>query len=69
MINTGKCPKCEKLITSVKIEHIDINEVFQPRWHGVSLVCPMCSTILGVSIDPIAIKGDIIAEINRKLGS
>lgn len=63
MLNSGKCPKCERLLTNVKIEHLDISEGFSPKWHGASLICPFCSTILGVSIDPIAIKIDIVNAI------
>ncbi len=63
VLNTGKCPKCEKLLTNVKVEHVDINEGFSPKWHGVSLVCPFCSTILSVAIDPVALKTDMVNEV------
>lgn len=67
MINIGKCPKCEILITRAEIEHLDITENLQSRWHGISLVCPSCHTILGVAVDPIALKNDIIELIVAKL--
>jgi hypothetical protein len=67
MMNTGKCPKCEKLLTSVKIEPIDVQQGFQTAWHGVSLSCPWCRAILSVSIDPIAIKTDIVNEVVKAL--
>jgi hypothetical protein len=31
------------------------------------LLCPLCSTILGVAIDPIAIKTDTVNEITQRL--
>lgn len=68
MINTGKCPKCESTLSNVKLQGMPVNEGFQERWHGVSYLCPHCDTILGVSIDPIAIKTDIVKEILRGLG-
>jgi hypothetical protein len=68
MINVGKCPKCSKNIHAVNIEHVDVNQSFQTKWHGVSLVCPHCDTVLGAAIDPIALKNDIIQEIGYLLG-
>ncbi|MGD1153990.1 MAG: hypothetical protein ABR911_14105 [Syntrophales bacterium] len=69
MINTGKCPKCEKVVYNLKLEAIKINVSFHPRWLGVSYLCPLCNTVLGVSIDPIAIKTDIVNEVVEKLRS
>lgn len=65
MINTGKCPKCETTITSVRIEDVDVKVGFQSRWKGVSFCCPSCSVVLSVAIDPIAIKTDIINALKR----
>jgi hypothetical protein len=36
-------------------------------WNGVSYDCPYCFSSLGVSIDPIAIKSDIIADLLKAL--
>ena len=70
MFNTGKCPKCGIVLTHVNIQPIDIRQNMQPAWNGVSYVCPQfsCQTILGVSIDPISIKEDLIRELTRALG-
>lgn len=68
MMNTGKCPKCEKTVSTVNIEHVDINESFRKKWHGVSLVCSHCDAVLGVAIDPIAMKNDVVSEILEGLG-
>ena len=66
MINSGKCPKCEKVLTSVKIEKIDVALNLQSKWLGVSYVCPHCSTILSVGIDPIALKTDLVNELRSR---
>lgn len=63
MINSGKCPKCEKTVSSVTIEDIDVRAGFQSRWRGISYCCPSCHTVLGVQIDPVALKTDIIDGI------
>jgi hypothetical protein len=69
IINTGKCPKCESTITRAEIEHLDVTENFQSRWHGISLVCPSCHTVLGAAIDPVALKNDIVELVVSKLRS
>ncbi len=65
MFNLGKCPKCEKIISRVKIEDVDILVGFQPRWKGISYCCEHCNTVLNVEIDPIAIKAEIIDTVNK----
>ena len=67
-MNTGKCPKCDKLLTSVKIEDMKLTVNLTPAWNGVSYICPMCRAILGVSIDPIALKADIVKDVLKGLG-
>ncbi len=66
-MNVGKCPKCEATLSSVNIEHVDVSQNFQSRWHGVSYTCPHCRTILSVSIDPISLKADIVKEVAAAL--
>jgi hypothetical protein len=68
MINAGKCPKCEKTISSVNVEHVDIKQGFSgPQWHGASYTCPYCHAVLSVEIDPIALKTDIVQELFERL--
>ena len=67
-MHTGICPKCEKMITNVNIEEIPIHLNFQPVWKGVSFLCPYCRSILGVGIDPVALKTDLRNEILDALG-
>lgn len=59
----SKCPKCEKSITNVNLEDIEINHNSQPRWKGISCLCPFCNSVLGVQIDPVALKTDLRNEI------
>lgn len=66
MMNAGKCPKCEKTITSVRIEAINIMEGFQKKYHGVSYCCSHCSTVISVEIDPIALQGDLVRDIKGR---
>lgn len=68
-MNQGKCPKCGLIVSHVNIEHVDIRQAFQSKWHGASLVCPNlnCSTVLGVTIDPIAIKADTISGVLQSM--
>jgi endogenous inhibitor of DNA gyrase (YacG/DUF329 family) len=60
----GKCPKCEKPVMQVAIADVPARAFMgRTEWKGISFNCPMCQTILGVQIDPIAIKTDILNEL------
>jgi hypothetical protein len=60
------CPKCGDSVGFVKSIYVDIRTPDQ-NWVGLSLVCPKCDAILGVSIDPIALKNDIAQEVVDRL--
>jgi hypothetical protein len=70
MLRTGKCPKCEKVLQSVKLEQIDVsvNPLTGPTWNGASYVCPHCGAILSVGLDPVALKADTVKEVLKGLG-
>lgn len=59
----GKCPKCEKLVSSANLNEIEASVFMGTKWRTVTYNCPYCSTILGCQIDPIAIKTEIVSEI------
>lgn len=63
----GKCPKCEKIISSLNLSEVESNIFIGTKWRTVTYNCPHCSTVLGCQIDPIAIKTDIVNEILNKL--
>jgi hypothetical protein len=64
---TGKCPKCATIVTRVAIERVDIFEDYHKRRYATSLVCSNCRTVLGVSIDPIALNTEMVAEIVQEI--
>lgn len=67
MINTGKCPKCNSIVRSVKIEDVDVMVGFESAWRGISYCCPSCSAVLSVQIDPVALKTDTVNDIIKGL--
>jgi uncharacterized Fe-S center protein len=60
---TGKCPHCSTLVSSVKIETIDIFGELGKIGAGTSYMCGNCSTVLSVSMDLLGMKSDAVAEI------
>lgn len=68
MIKTGKCPGCGKVPLSINIQGVDMHAP-AGTFNGVMYVCPtfQCGTILGVGIDPIALKADTINGVVKKL--
>jgi phage FluMu protein Com len=67
MISQGKCPKCEKTLATVSVENTGIVVGMQKKWRGISYFCPYCKTILSVSIDPVALKADVIEGVVEAL--
>lgn len=67
---TGKCPGCKKVPAfGVNLQTVDINGPNATKWNGVAYVCPnlQCQTILGVGIDPVALKTDTINGVVKRL--
>jgi hypothetical protein len=62
----NKCPKCDKIVTHVNLTAVEVI-AGADRWKGVSYGCPWCYAVLSVSIDPIALKTDIVAEVKKLL--
>jgi hypothetical protein len=55
----GICPYCKTIVTNVTLGEVNVDQ----QWRGIKYSCPSCQCILGVSIDPVALKNDIVAEI------
>lgn len=68
MINSGKCPKCESIVSHVATEDVTLNVNLQARWKGFSYSCPRCRTVLGVQMNPLTIQVDIVNDIKKLLG-
>ncbi|TLX12132.1 hypothetical protein [Rhizobium sp. MHM7A] len=67
-MTTGKCPKCDSHMPYVKFEGIEARQNFGTNaWSSVSFLCPVCSTVIGVQIDPVAIKTDTVNAILNAL--
>lgn len=62
-MNTGKCPKCGVVPNRVDVEQLAASaSMFSGEvWRAVAYVCPApeCRAILGVQIDPLAIRSDL----------
>lgn len=68
-MNQGKCPNnaCGQVLQNLVIEAVSLKD--GPRnWKGASFVCPACKTIISASIDPIALRAELIQEIRKALG-
>ena len=63
----SKCPKCNAIIANVNLEDMPIHVDYQHAWEGIVFSCPRCLTILGIQIDPVALKDDLRNEILNAL--
>ena len=66
-MNTGKCPnpECQRTLGHVAIEKIRVNQGLKRRFNGVSYLCPHCKTIIGVSINPLTVRDEILQELEQ----
>ena len=62
---TGKCPKCEKVAHQSIVEDVDLSSG-AAQWKGANYLCPHCRTILSVSLDPLALKNEILRAIQQQ---
>jgi hypothetical protein len=67
MLHSGKCPKCDKVVSYAKLESIDL-KIGGAGYKGISYVCPSCRAVLSVSLDHIALTTDIAEAVARRLG-
>jgi hypothetical protein len=65
--NSGKCPKCDGVAYHVLVERLQMRDGAQAEWPGVSFVCQICHTILGVSLDPVALRDDIAKRVAAEI--
>jgi len=67
LANIGKCPKCDNVVNAVRIETIEVEQSRMVKWKGASYVCSSCDSVLGISIDLLALKTDIINGVVKSL--
>lgn len=66
MQNSNKCPHCKTSIPNVITEDITMTASHgQPAWKGFSHACPYCRTILGVEVNPLSIRDEILEAIQH----
>lgn len=69
MIRSGKCPGCGSVPSSIMLETTEGRVgLGGTAYKLVSYLCAGCRTILGVEMDPIALKSDIINGVKKSLG-
>jgi hypothetical protein len=68
IIPTGLCPGCQEIVTHLEVEAINAQKMLNGSWNAISFLCPLCRTILGVQIDPVALQVDTVNEILEALG-
>lgn len=64
-----KCPHCEKFITSISIQALDGTAAEHRKMKCIGYTCPLCSKLISVQLDPIALKIDTlngVAELLRR---
>jgi len=67
MIHLGKCPKCEKMLTSVRVEDVagKVGSSSQTI-KCASYSCTYCHTVISVDTDPYALVAEIVKRLKAK---
>lgn len=68
MFRTGKCPHCNRVLSNIRIEDIDIIEGLRSKYHGMSLVCLLFEKVLQVALNQFAYKRDHSRMVGRHVG-
>lgn len=61
------CPKCDKVLLSITVNAIEAKVSARTTWNAVEYQCPYCRALLGVGVDPIALKNDTVTQTVEKL--
>lgn len=69
MLNTSKCPHCDKILSGVEVEDVVLNVNFAPEWKGFSYCCPYCRKILGVQMNPLTLDSDLENTVRAELSA
>jgi len=62
----AKCPKCDKMLSSVRLQAIRLDGTHH-YWKGLSYLCPLCGAVLNVGYDPIALQADTVSDVVREV--
>jgi hypothetical protein len=65
----GKCPVCQNPVTHASGQSLEINFENGATLSGVSFQCPnpACNTVIGIQVDPLAYKREIVREVTASL--
>ena len=61
----AKCPHCNQPLLNLDLTSVPASSFMGVEWSTVIYSCPSCQKALNASIDPIAIKTDIINAITK----
>lgn len=70
-IRGNKCPYCKAIIARAIVESIEIDTAVifpDTSYKGVTYACPGCRSVLGVSMDQIALNHDVVQRLLKALG-
>jgi predicted RNA-binding Zn-ribbon protein involved in translation (DUF1610 family) len=70
MAGEGKCPKCGKAITRLRLASIPSSIEGQKKDFPTAIfMCPSCNAVLGAQIDPVAVMSGTVKGVAKALTS
>lgn len=49
------------------MDDVSINVNFTPKWQGSSYYCSHCKAVIGVCINPLLVREEIVAHVKEEL--
>jgi len=63
----GKCPYCDNVVSSVRIELVNSIEPSGKSWKSALFSCPICMKVLNVSFDATSHSKHIIDQVTKNI--
>ena len=54
----GNCPKCAGVVESLELSTLTASAPGGRTYQAATFLCPHCKTVLGASLDPVAVATD-----------
>lgn len=63
----AKCPKCDHVLTSVRLDEVTASSVGGKSWQAVAYTCPHCEVALSLAIDPLSVATDAVNRTVKRV--
>jgi uncharacterized protein with PIN domain len=63
----ANCPKCGKPLNILNAQAVKAHVQFGHKLNCLAYTCPACHVVLGVGIEPLGLKEEIVSDLFKRL--